>query len=137
MSIQNHKWHVIDLNGQTLGRVSTKIAKLLMGKDKATFTPNIDNGDYVIALNSDGLKFTGSKILNKMYYRHSGYGGGFKELNLESLMKKDSRKVIESSVRGMLPKNKLQDPRMARLKIFKNEIHPYLKHLSQLNKTTN
>lgn len=137
MSIQSHQWHVIDLKDQTLGRVSTQIAKLLMGKDKPTFTPNIDDGDYVIVLNSDGLKFTGNKIANKMYYRHSGYGGGFKELNLEAMMKKDSRKVIEASVRGMLPKNKLQDPRMARLKIFKNETHPYLKHLAQLNKTTN
>lgn len=137
MNTPKPQWHVIDLKGQTLGRISTKIAKLLMGKDKPTFTPNIDDGDYVIALNSEGLKFTGTKVLNKMYYRHSGYGGGFKELNLEGLMKKDSRKVIEASVRGMLPKNKLQDPRMARLKIYKNEIHPYLKHLAQLNKTTN
>jgi large subunit ribosomal protein L13 len=125
-------WHVLDLKGMTLGRVSTTIAKLLMGKEKATFTPNIDDGDYVIALNSDGIVTTGTKTLNKKYYRHSGFGGGFRELNLGEMMEKDSRKVLELSVKGMLPKNKFQGPRMTRLKVFKTEIHPYLKHLSNI-----
>lgn len=116
----NRKWHVIDLKGKILGRVSTEIAKLLMGKDKATFTPNIDDGDYVIALNSDSLVTTGTKTLNKKYYRHSGYGGGFRELTLGEMMEKDSRKVLEISVKGMLPKNKLQDPRINRLNVYKN-----------------
>jgi len=129
----NRKWHVIDLKGKTLGRISTEIAKLLMGKDKATFTPNVDDGDYVIALNSDGIITTGTKTLNKKYYRHSGFGGGFRELNLGEMMEKDSRKVLEIAVKGMLPKNKLQDPRMNRLKVFKTETHPYLKHLSNLD----
>jgi|SRR3990167_3383949 len=129
-NIQNRKWHLIDLKGKTLGRISTEIAKLLIGKDKATFSPNVDDGDYVIALNSDEIVTTGTKTLNKKYYRHSGFGGGFRELNLGEMMEKDSRKVLELSVKGMLPKNKLQDPRMNRLKVFKNEIHPYLKHLS-------
>ena len=121
----NRKWHLIDLSGQTLGRISTRIAGLLIGKDKATFSPNLDDGDFVVVINSDGIKVTGKKLTDKSYYRHSGYPGGLREITLGEQIKKDSRRVIEIAVKGMLPKNKLQDPRLRRLKVFKNAVHPY------------
>jgi len=118
-------WHLIDLSGQTLGRISTQIAGLLMGKGKASFSPNLDLGDNVVAINADQIKVTGKKMLNKKYYRHSGYPGGLREISLGELIAKDSRKVIEKAVKGMLPKNKLQTPRLRRLRVFKDEKHPY------------
>lgn len=126
-----HAWHLIDLSGQTLGRVSTKIASLLMGKGKATFSPHLDMGDNVIAIDSDQIKVTGKKMENKKYYRHSGFPGGLREVNLGEQMEKDSRKVIEKAVKGMLPKNKLQDIRLRRLRVFKNETHPYKAQLAK------
>ena len=121
----NRKWHLIDLSGQTLGRISTRIAGLLIGKDKPTFSPNLDDGDFVVVINSDEIKVTGKKLTDKSYYRHSGYPGGLREITLGEQIKKDSRRVIEIAVKGMLPKNKLQDPRLRRLKVFKNAVHPY------------
>ncbi len=97
-------WHLIDLKEQTLGRVATQIATLLMGKQKASYSPNLDHGDYVVALNSDQIKVTGKKMEDKSYYRHSGYPGGLKEITLGQQMEKDSRRVIEKAVKGMLPK---------------------------------
>lgn len=121
----NRAWHLIDLKGQTLGRVSTQIASLLMGKNKADFSPNLDMGDYVVAINADQIKVTGNKLADKIYYRHSGFPGGFRQATLGEKMQKDSTFVIRASVKGMLPKNKLQDPRLARLKIFTDSKHPY------------
>ncbi|MBU1130254.1 50S ribosomal protein L13 [Patescibacteria group bacterium] len=118
-------WHFIDLKGQTLGRISTEIAKLLTGKDKVQFSYNHDWGDYVVAVNSDKIHVTGKKLKDKIYYRHSGYAGNLKELSLKILMKKDSRKVIYASIYGMIAKNKLRKARMRRLKIFKTADHPY------------
>jgi large subunit ribosomal protein L13 len=118
-------WHYIDLKSQVLGRAATKIASLLIGKDKPYFVPHLDCGDYVVAVNADKISVTGKKRKQKMYYRHSGYPGGFKQIPFERMMAKDSRKVIELAVRGMLPKNKLRDRRMRRLKVFLNEKHPY------------
>ncbi len=120
-----HNWILIDLKGETLGRVSTKIAGLLMGKGKPSFSPHLDLGDNVVAINSDQIAVTGKKLSDKKYYRHSGYPGGFREVSLGEQMAKDSRRVIEKSVKGMLPKNKLQDIRLRRLKVFKDEKHPY------------
>jgi len=124
-SSNKSNWHLIDLSGQTLGRVATQIAGLLMGKHKAAYFPNLDQGDYVVAINSDQIKVTGKKLADKKYYRHSGYPGGLKEVTLGEQMEKDSRKVIEKAVKGMLPKNKLQEPRLRRLKVFKDASHPY------------
>lgn len=118
-------WHLIDLKGQILGRASTEISGLLMGKAKVNQSDNLDGGDYVVAINSDEIKVTGKKLTDKKYYRHSGYPGGLKEATLGEKMAKDSRKVIELAVKGMLPKNKFQDPRLRRLKVFKNATHPY------------
>jgi large subunit ribosomal protein L13 len=122
------QWYLIDANDASLGRISTVAAKILTGKDKTIFTKHIDCGDYVVVINSDKLKVTGDKLKSKMYYRHSGYPGALKELKLEQLMSKDSTKVIEHSIRGMLPVNKLRDSRLKRLKIYRNDQH---KHQAQ------
>jgi len=118
-------WHLIDAQDQILGRLSTRIAHLLLGKDKPYFVNFLDCGDYVVVINADKVKVTGRKAKQKMYSRHSGYPGGFKQISFEKQMVKDPRKIIRHAVAGMLPKNKLQDKRLARLKIFLGEKHPY------------
>lgn len=127
------KWHLIDLNGQILGRISVKIASLLMGKGKSLTGAHLDNGDYVVAINSDKIKVTGKKLTDKKYYSHSGFPGGLKMLTLDQLLAKDSRKVIEKAVKGMLPKDKHQQDRQRRLKIYVDDKHPYATELG-LNK---
>ncbi len=123
------KWHLIDLNGQTLGRICTQMAELLMGKGKVTFSPQADEGDYVIAINASKVQVTGRKAKQKMYVHYSGFAGGLKELTFAELMKKDPRKVIMTGVYGMLPKNKLRDLRIKRLKVFVGETHPFAEKL--------
>jgi len=118
-------WHLIDAKDQILGRLSTKIASLLMGKHKPYYVSHLDCGDYVVVVNAADVQVSGRKRKQKMYYRHSGYPGGFKEISFEQQMAKDPRKVIHHAVAGMLPKNKLRDQRLARLKIFVDEKHPY------------
>lgn len=124
-------WHLIDLETDSLGRLATRIASLLIGKHKPGFTPNLDTGDYVVAINSDHLVLTGQKRSNKKHYRHSGYPGGFKEIPVARQLDKDSRKLVELAVRGMLPKNKLQSDRLKRLKVYPGKEHP---HASQIQK---
>ncbi len=126
-------WHLIDLEGQILGRVSSEIAKLLMGKGKTLTGAHLDSGDYVVAINSAKIKVTGKKLTDKKYYSHSGFPGGLKMITLEQLLAKDSRKVIEKSVKGMLPKDKHQQDRERRLKIYADDKHPYAEQLG-LNK---
>lgn len=126
-------WHLVDLKGQTLGRVSTQIALLLMGKAKVLSGDHLDAGDYVVAINAADIKVTGNKLATKMYARHSGYPGGLRELNLQQMMDKDPRRVIEKSVKGMLPKDKHQQNRLRRLKLFTDSTHPYSVELG-LNK---
>jgi large subunit ribosomal protein L13 len=128
-------WHLIDLDGQTLGRAASEIAKLLMGKGKALTASHLDQGDYVVAINSAKIKVTGKKLTDKKYYSHSGFPGGLREISLEQLMAKDSRKVMEKAVKGMLPKNKHQQDRQRRLKLFTDDKHPYANELG-LNKKT-
>lgn len=124
-------WHLIDLKGKTLGRIASEIAQLLQGKDKVYYSPNLDAGDYVVAINSDDIQVsTKKKLENKIYYTHSGYAGGFKQTTLKEKMDKDSREVIRLAVKNMLPKNKMRKPRLARLKIFKDDKQP---HESQIN----
>lgn len=118
-------WHLIDLDGQVLGRAATQIARLLMGKDKADLSSHLDSGDYVVAINSDKITVTGKKLDQKRYYRHSGFPGNLKEITLKDKLAKDSRTVIELAVKGMLPKNKLQTPRLRRLKVFTDANHTY------------
>ena len=128
-------WHLIDLDGQVLGRASVKIATLLMGKGKALTGAHLDNGDYVVAINSDKISVTGKKLTDKIYYSHSGFPGGLKEISLQDLLAKDSRKVIEKAVKGMLPKDKHQQNRLRRLKLFTDDKHSYSAELG-LNKKT-
>ena len=118
-------WHLIDAEDKILGRLSTQISLLLMGKSKPYFSPHLDCGDYVVVINSSKVKVSGNKSKQKLYRRHSGYPGGFKEITFEKQMEKDPRKVVRHAVSGMLPKNKLRSRRMARLKIFKDEKHSY------------
>lgn len=118
-------WHLIDSKNEVLGRLANKIANLLMGKNKPYFTGNLDCGDYVIVVNAEKIEVTGKKSEQKKYYRHSGYPGGFRTTTFNEQMKKDPRKIINHAVSGMLPKNKLRDERLRRLKIFVGDKHPY------------
>ena len=122
------EWHIIDVQDQILGRIATKISRLLIGKQKVDYRPNLDGGDYVVVINSDEVKVTGKKELNKFYYRHSNYPGGFKQISVHEQRVKDSRQLIIHAVSKMLPKNKLRADRLARLKVFKGSTHPYGKN---------
>lgn len=117
------KYHLFDAKKQVLGRMATEIATILRGKNKADFTPNIDGGDFAVVINSDNLQVTGNKMEDKMYHYFSGYPGGIKSFKLRDKIERDSRKVIEEAVYGMLPKNKLRDRMMTRLLIFKDDSH--------------
>jgi len=116
-------WYVIDAAEAPLGRVATKVAKLLTGKDKPMFTHHIDCGDFVIVINADNLVVTGDKMDSKMYYRHSHYPGGLREATMREKMAKDSTEVLQHAIRGMLPVNKLRDERLKRLKIYAGSEH--------------
>lgn len=118
------KWHLIDAaEAPTLGRLSAKIATLLSGKNKATFTPHTDGGDFVVVINAEKVKVTGNKEEDKMYYRHSNFPGGLKEASLKELREKNPAMIIEKAVYGMLPTNKLRDDRMKRLKVYAGAEH--------------
>lgn len=121
------KWHLVDAKNQILGRLASQVAGLLIGKAKPNFASYLDGGDFVVVINAGKIKVTGRKMAQKKYYRHSGYPGGFKEITLGKQMEKDPRKVIRHAVKGMLPKNKHQKPRLARLKIFVDEKHSFKK----------
>ncbi len=118
---KTRKWHFLDASDQVLGRLSTKIAVLLMGKHKRDFTPNMDCGDFVVVTNTDKLRVTGNKVEEKFYFRHSGYANGAKVIPYKRQMEQDSTKVLELSVKRMLDENKLRGPRMKRLRIFSGE----------------
>jgi len=116
------KWYVIDAAEAPLGRVATKVATLLTGKGKPQFTQHIDCGDFVVIVNAGNLKVTGNKMEDKMYYHHSGHPGGLKETKLKDIA---PEKAIYEAVRGMLPVNKLRDPRLLRLKIYAGAEHQH------------
>ncbi len=118
-------WYLIDASTMPLGKLSVIIADKLMGKSKVTYTPHIDNGDYVIVINAKDLKVTGDKMTKKMYHRHSGFPGGLTSLKLEEVIEKDPSVAIKHAVKGMLPKNKLAADRMARLRIFAEAEHTH------------
>lgn len=124
----DRQWHIYDLKGQILGRVASEIAQLIIGKNKATFTPHIDNGDYVVAINASEIEVTGKKLDDKIYYRHSNYPGGFKQEPLKVKLARNPAEVIELAVKGMLPKNKHQQPRLRRLKVYAGSEHPHENH---------
>lgn len=128
------KWYVIDATDLTLGRLATKIATILKGKNKVSFAPHLDNGDYVVVTNCNKFKVTGSKLTDKMYYRHTGYLGGLKEISLEDLLTKKPTKALEFAVNGMLPKNKLRTWMLSRLKLFVWDEHTYVAQKPELIK---
>jgi large subunit ribosomal protein L13 len=117
------KWYLIDASEVSLGRSSTKVAELLLGKGKPQFTHHIDCGDFVVVINAASVKVTGKKMTDKMYYSHSGYPGGLKEATLAEKLAKDPTEVIIHAVRGMLPDNKLRDGRLKRLKVYAGSEH--------------
>lgn len=121
----NTKWYLIDATDKVMGRLSTTIANKLRGKDKPCFSPHMDCGDHVVVINTDKIKLTGSKEQTKMYARHSGYPGGFREESAEVLKGRKPTKLLELAVKGMLPKNKLRDNFMKKLKLYPGEEHEH------------
>ena len=130
----NREWYLIDASSAPLGRLAVDIAQLLIGKKKPTFTPHVDDGDHVVVINASKIQVTGKKLNDKIYYRHSGYPGGISQATLQELLEKNPALVIEAAVYGMIPKNKLRDGRMQRLRVFANESHD---HEAQKPKTVN
>lgn len=121
----DREWYLVDATDQRLGRISTKIAALLIGKEKPSRVPNMDCGDYVVVINVDKLAIDRKKLRSKKYYRHSGYGGGFKEETLEQLIARKPKDVLRRSVKNMLPKTKLQSSMIARLNIYTGSEHSH------------
>jgi large subunit ribosomal protein L13 len=119
------KWHLIDASGQTLGRMSAQIAKLLIGKHKAMFAPNTDTGDFVVVINAVKVKVTGKKMTDKIYYRVSGYPGGIRAVKLGEMLEKHPERVIEHAVRGMLPNSRLGRTMYKKLKVYAGDQHPH------------
>ena len=112
-------WFVIDAEGQVLGRLATRVARLLMGKDKPSVTPYLDCGDHVVVINAERIRLTGNKIDQKIYRHHSGYPGGLKEVPIRTLLQKHPEEVVREAVLGMLPKNKLRARRAKKLRVYK------------------
>lgn len=121
----SREWFLIDASTAPLGRLSTEIAKYLIGKYKPTYTPHVDGGDYVVVINADKVVVTGNKEEGKKYYRHSGFPGGIKEASLAELRAKSPERIIEASVKGMIPRNKLAAERLKRLRVFAGEEHAH------------
>jgi len=119
------KWYVIDAQGKTLGRLATKIATILMGKHKPTYTPHVDTGDYVIVINADKVVLTGKKLDQKRYYWHSGYPGGLKVVTARQLLQKHPEKLVYLAVKRMLPKNTLGRHMLKKLKVYAGPEHPH------------
>ena len=121
----SRRWILIDAKDAPLGRLSTEIAKYLIGKYKPSYTPHVDGGDYVVVINASETVVTGNKEEAKIYYRHSGFPGGIKDATLKEVREKFPERIIENSVKGMLPKNKLSADRMQRLKVFPGAEHAH------------
>lgn len=119
-------WYEIDAEGKILGKIATEIAVRLMGKHKPSYTPHVDGGDYVVVINADKFAVTGNKMLDKKYYRHSGYPGGLKVRNLEEMLEKKPTEIIRKAVERMLPKNKLGNQMINRLKIYTGNEHNHV-----------
>jgi large subunit ribosomal protein L13 len=119
------KWYTIDASGKVLGRLASDIAYVLRGKHKPNFTPSMDNGDHVVVLNADKIAVTGDRLVKKMYYSHSGYPGGLKTTSMERMMQTHPERVIENAVRGMLPRNKLGDAMLLKMRVYTGPTHPH------------
>ena len=120
------KWLLLDASDKTLGRLSGKISSILMGKNKAHYTPHNDLGDYIVVINAEKVKVTGNKDIQKKYYRHSGYPGGLKSSTFSEIIEKNPEDIILKAVKGMLPKNKLSNSMISKLKVYKGENHPHI-----------
>jgi len=119
------EWYVVDAAGQTLGRLAARVARILHGKHKPTYSPSVDTGDFVIVVNAEKIHVTGRKLDQKIYYRYSGYPGGLKEITLRNLLQRHPTRVIEHAVRGMLPKNRLGRQMFKKLKVYAGPDHPH------------
>jgi large subunit ribosomal protein L13 len=118
-------WYLVDVDSKVLGRVATQIANVLRGKNKPTFTPSVDTGDFVIVVNAEKIALTGKKMSDKIYYSHSGYVGGLKEITAGKLIEKKPEDLLKKAVKGMLPKNKLARHMLKKLKIYSGDAHPH------------
>jgi large subunit ribosomal protein L13 len=119
------KWYVVDAEGQTLGRLASRIAPILKGKHKPIYTPHLDCGDFVVVVNAEKVRVTGRKLDQKMYHRHSGYPGGLSSISLRDQLAKHPTRVVHAAVRGMLPKNKLGRRMIKKLKVYAGDSHPH------------
>jgi large subunit ribosomal protein L13 len=120
-----HKWYLVNAEGRVLGRLSTELAKILKGKNKPTYTPHVDTGDFVVVVNAGKVTLTGKKLKDKIYYHHTGYPGGIKEISAEKLLAKKPTEMIRMAVRGMLPKNSLGRQMLRKLKVYAGPSHPH------------
>lgn len=121
----DRKWYVVDAEGKTLGRLAAEVAQVLRGKNKPTFTPHVDTGDHVIVVNAEKIRVTGKKLIQKEYFRHSGYPGGSTFVTLGNMLQKHPARVIEMAVKGMLPKNKLGAQMYRKLNVYVGPEHPH------------
>jgi large subunit ribosomal protein L13 len=121
----DRKWYLVNAEGRVLGRLSTELAKMLKGKNKPSYTPHLDTGDFVIVVNAGKVALTGKKMKDKIYYRHTGYPGGIREMNAGELMAKKPAEMIRMAVKGMLPKNSLGRQMLRKLKIYAGPTHPH------------
>ncbi|EPH98370.1 ribosomal protein L13 [Enterococcus faecalis 13-SD-W-01] len=131
------KWYVVDATDVPLGRLSTIVASVLRGKNKPTFTPHVDTGDFVIVINADQVKLTGKKATDKIYYRHSNFPGGLKSISAGELRAKNSRRLIETSVKGMLPKTTLGRKQFTKLNVYGGAEHPHAAQQPEVLDITN
>ena len=127
------RWHVLDAEGQALGRLASQVAQLLRGKYRPTFTPHMDNGDFVVVVNADKVRTTGNKLQQKTYYRHTGYPGGLKETSLERMLQTHPERAVQKAVKGMIPHNRLGRKILGHLKVYAGPDHP---HEAQVNAGT-
>ncbi len=119
------KWYVVDASGRTLGRLASRVAAILKGKHKPTYTPHVDTGDYVIIVNADKIVLTGNKLRDKIYYRHTQYPGGLRSMTYGQFLEKSPEKLIEKAVRGMLPHNRLGRSMIKKLRVYASADHPH------------
>ncbi len=121
----NRNWVLVDAEGQVLGRLASRVAQILRGKDKANFTPHVDTGDFVVVINADKIKTTGKKLDKKYYYSHSGHAGGIHSKSLREMLDRKPEEVIKLAVKGMLPKNRLNRRVLTKLKVYAGPEHPH------------
>jgi large subunit ribosomal protein L13 len=121
----NKEWYIVDADNEVLGRLASKVAKILRGKNKPDYTPHVDCGDNIVIINAEKVRLTGNKIVDKTYIRHSGYPGGQKSVNAETVMKKNPSKVVENAVKGMLPKSRLGNAIFKNLYVYNGSEHKH------------